>query len=134
MIALGSVSCAHSLLAEIAMLAYSPLAQGLLTGKVTPDREYEESDQRRYKDRFKPDNVRKVLAMLEKIEPIAQTHSLSLAQTTMAWTLAQPGCSHVLCGARNPRQAIENCGAGEAELSADELAAITAAVNAYDGV
>lgn len=119
---------------DIAFLAYSPLSQGLLTGKITPDREYPEDDQRRYKERFSADNVRKVQAMLDRIRSIAQRHDVSLAQLTMAWTLAQPGCSHVLCGARNPQQAIDNAGAGSVELDADELKVITGAVNDYDGV
>ncbi len=118
----------------LAFLAYSPLGQGLLTGKITSDREYPESDQRRYKQRFAPDNVQKVQAMLEPMRPIAQERRLSLAQLTMAWTLAQRGCSHVLCGARNPQQATDNAGAGAVELSEEDLAAISRAVNAYNGV
>ena len=119
---------------NIALLAYSPLAQGLLTGKASPDREYGEGDYRRHKDRFKPDNIRKVISMLEPMRPIAERHSATLAQVTMAWTLAQPGCSHVLCGARNPKQATDNAGAGSITLSDDELAEITKAVQGYDGV
>jgi methylglyoxal reductase len=118
----------------IAFLAYSPLAQGLLTGKIDPNREYPEGDQRRYKDRFKPENVRNVQAMLERVRPIADRHGISFSQLTMAWTLAQRGCSHVLCGARNPQQAIDNCGAGSVELSGEEVSQITAAVDAYQGV
>jgi methylglyoxal reductase len=52
----------------------------------------------------------------------------------MAWTFAQPGCSHGLCGARDPKQAIDNAGAGSVELSTDELATITKAVNSYNGL
>ncbi|EAQ81844.1 aldo/keto reductase [Blastopirellula marina] len=119
---------------QIAFLAYSPLGQGLLTGKITPEREYDEGDQRRFKDRFKPENVRKVQAMLEPMLPIAERHQVSLAQLTMAWTLAQPGCSHVLCGARNPQQAIDNAGAGDVELTSEEIAEISSAVQSYSGV
>jgi aryl-alcohol dehydrogenase-like predicted oxidoreductase len=119
---------------NIAFLAYSPMSQGLLTGKIDPDREYPEGDQRRYKDRFKPDNVRKVQAMLEPMRRIAKRRNASLAQVTMAWTLAQRGCSHVLCGARTAQQAIDNAGAGSVELSEEELATITKAVESYDGV
>lgn len=119
---------------QIAFLAYSPLAQGLLTGKIDPDREYPEGDQRRYKDRFKPDNVQRVQAMLSPMAPIAERHGLSIAQVAMAWTLAQPGCSHVLCGARTPQQATDNAGAGSADLTHEDLDTITAAVNRYDGV
>lgn len=118
----------------VAFLAYSPLAQGLLTGKIAADRKYAEGDLRATKERFAPDNVRRVQAMLEAMHPIAETHGVSLAQTTIAWTLAQPGCTHTLCGARTPEQAIENAGAGSVELSEDELRTITAAVEAYDGV
>ena len=117
-----------------AFLAYCPLGQGLLTGKITPDREYPDGDQRGMKDRFKPDNVRKVLAMLDPMRPIAERHTASLSQVTMAWTLAQRGCSHVLCGARNETQAKDNAGAGSIELNPDELAQITQAVQAYTGV
>jgi aryl-alcohol dehydrogenase-like predicted oxidoreductase len=119
---------------NIAFLAYSPLAQGLLTGKIDPNREYPEDDQRRYKPRFKPENVRKVHAMLKRIKPIADRHATSLSQLAIAWTLAQRGCSHVLCGARTPQQAIENAGAGSVQLSTEELIAITEAVRQYDGV
>ncbi|HVT30878.1 MAG TPA: aldo/keto reductase [Lacipirellulaceae bacterium] len=119
---------------HLAFLAYSPLSQGLLTGKIDPNREYPEDDQRHFKDRFKPQNVRKVQSMLERMRPIARRRKLSCAQLTMAWTLAQRGCSHVLCGARNPQQAIDNAGAGLVELDRDALDQITQAVNSYDGV
>ncbi|MBI1248857.1 aldo/keto reductase [bacterium] len=119
---------------DLAFLAYSPLSQGLLTGKITADRQYEEGDQRNFKPRFEAENVRKVQAMLEPMLPIAEKHDATLAQITMAWTLAQRGCSHVLCGARTPAQAIDNAKAGSIELSADELAAITKAVQSYDGI
>lgn len=118
----------------IAFLAYSPLAQGLLTGKIDPERQYPEDDQRRYKPRFAPDNVRQVQAMLEPMRPIAQRHGISLAQLTIAWTLAQPGCTHVLCGARTAQQAIDNAGAGRVSLTQDELATISEAVASYQGV
>ncbi|MFG0290833.1 MAG: aldo/keto reductase [Rhodopirellula sp. JB044] len=119
---------------QIGFLAYSPLSQGLLTGKIDPDREYPDGDQRKYKDRFQADNVRKVHAMLEPMRGIAEKHGISLAQLAIAWTLAQPGCSHVLAGARTPQQAIDNAGAGAVELSKDDLATITKAVHEYDGV
>lgn len=118
----------------MAFLAYSPLGQGLLTGKITPERKYAEGDQRRHKDRYKPDNVREVLRMLEPMRAIAEAHEINLAQLTIAWTLAQRGCSHLLCGARNEAQALENLKAGALSLSTEELATITDAVNSYDGI
>jgi aryl-alcohol dehydrogenase-like predicted oxidoreductase len=119
---------------NIAFLAYSPLGQGLLTGKIGPDRHYPEDDQRRYKPRFQPENVRKIHSLLESMRTIAGQHSISFTQMTIAWTLAQHGCSHVLCGARDAEQAIANASAGSVQLSGDELAAIAEAVGRYDGV
>jgi aryl-alcohol dehydrogenase-like predicted oxidoreductase len=119
---------------ELACLAYSPLGQGLLTGKIDPERTYAEGDQRRFKPRFTPDNVRKVQAMLEPLRPIASKHSVSLAQLTIAWTLAQRGCTHVLCGARTDEQAQDNARAGSIELSLEDVNEITRAVSQYRGV
>jgi methylglyoxal reductase len=113
---------------NMAFLAYSPLAQGLLTGKVTPGREFDENDQRNRKERFTPENRRKVLTMLDEFRPIAEAHDITLAQLAIAWTAAQPGCTHVLCGARSPEQVRENAVGGEVELSEQELATINAAI------
>lgn len=114
----------------IAVLAYSPLAQGLLTGRVGPDREFPEGDMRRHSKRFSVESRARVLAMLEKIRPIADSHGITLAQLVIAWTVAQPGVTHALVGARDANQAMENAGAGDVELSNEELAAIDAAIAA----
>ena len=51
------------------------------------------------------------------------------AQTVIAWTLEQPGCSHALVGARNPDQAIANAKAGQVKLTEEELWMIRKAVD-----
>jgi len=117
----------------LAFLAYSPLGQGLLTGKISPDRQYPDGDQRATNERFQPQNVRRVNGMLDAMRSVADQHHVTLAQLTMAWTLAQPGCSHVLCGARNEAQATDNAGAGSVTLSTDDMAIITQAVESYHG-
>jgi len=108
----------------IAVLAYSPLAQGLLTGKVGPDREFSEGDQRRDNSRFSAENRRKVAAMLEELKPAAEARAMTLAQLAIAWAIAQPGLTHALVGARNPDQVRENAVAADVELTPDELAGI----------
>ena len=113
---------------NIAVLAYSPLEQGLLTGKVGPDREFPEGDQRRTSERFSVDNRAKVAAMLAKFQPVADAHDITLAQLAIAWTVAQPGLTHALCGARNPKQAQENAAAGDVILTDEELATINKAI------
>jgi len=112
----------------VAVLAYSPLHHGLLTGKISPEREFKEGDLRRGHASFTPENLKKTGAMLEKIRPIAERHQLTISQLVIAWTIAQPGLTHALVGARTPQQAVENAKAGTVDLSADELATINAAL------
>lgn len=113
---------------NIAMLAYSPLGQGLLTGKVGPERAFPPTDVRASHPLFTPENRRRVAAMLEAFQPIADRHGLTLAQLAIAWTVAQPGASHALCGARNPKQAQENAAAGDVELGREEINAMNGAM------
>lgn len=116
----------------IAFLAYSPLAQGLLTGKIGPDRTFGNGDQRKGNPLFSIENRQRIQKMLDLFKPIAQRHAATLGQLVMAWTLAQPGCSHVLAGARNPEQAVENAKAGKLKLTRKELQVISDAIMAHD--
>jgi methylglyoxal reductase len=106
---------------NIAVLAYSPLALGLLTGKVGPDREFPADDIRHNNPRFSVESRKQVLAMLDKMRPFAEKHQLTLAQLVIAWTVAQPGLTHALVGARSTHQAEENAAAGAVTLSREEL-------------
>jgi methylglyoxal reductase len=110
----------------IAMLAYSPLAHGLLTGKIGPERVFRGDDLRRTDPRFSPGMRAKVGAMLDRIRPIAESRGITLAQLAIAWTVAQPGVTHALVGARDPRQAAENARAGAIELTGAEIREIDA--------
>ncbi len=114
---------------NIAVLAYSPLALGLLTGKVGPDREFPEGDLRREKPRFARDNRARVKALLDAFEPVRAAHGCTLAQLVIAWTVRQPGVTHALVGARTPEQARENAHAGRIELTSEQLDAMNAAVS-----
>ncbi len=111
----------YALKNNIAVLAYSPLALGLLTGKIGPERQFPGDDLRHNNPRFSVEARKQILAMLEKMRPIAEKHGLTLAQLVIAWTIAQPGLTHALVGARNPEQARENAGAGSVAISAEEL-------------
>lgn len=115
---------------NIAMFAYSPLANGLLTGKMRADRQFAPGDLRRGNRRFSPTGIEQVNALLEQIRPLAQRHQATIAQLVIAWTYMQPGMTCVLCGARNRQQAIENAAAGEINLSPDEVEMIGKLVHA----
>jgi aryl-alcohol dehydrogenase-like predicted oxidoreductase len=116
---------------DIAVLAYSPLAQGLLTGKVSPERVFADGDLRKGNPRFSAGNIAKVSAMLDEFSPIAERHGVTLAELAIAWTFSQPGLTHVLVGARNADQARENAVAGELVLTTDELVVINEILDRY---
>ena len=86
---------------SIAVLAYSPLANGLLTGKIRPDRQFGPGDLRRGNRRFTPANIERINAMLRQLRPMAERHKATIAQLVIAWTFSQPGMTCVLCGARD---------------------------------
>jgi aryl-alcohol dehydrogenase-like predicted oxidoreductase len=116
---------------DISVFAYSPLANGLLTGKMTPDREFPPNDLRANNPRFSVENRRTVAQMLAELEPIEKEHGISTVQLVTAWTLARPGLTHTLCGMRNAEQARENADAGNVELSGEEVDRITEVVDRY---
>jgi len=119
---------------DIASIVYSPLEQGLLTGKVTLDREFNEGDQRSVKPWFTRENIERVTAVLDEVmRPIADAHEATLAQTTLAWTIAAPGITCALAGARNPDQARENAAAMEIALTEEEFDAIREAFWQIEG-
>ena len=116
---------------DIAVLAYSPLAQGLLAGKISADRRFPEGDFRRNHARFSHENRMKAAALLQAIEPVAHDHGVSLAHVAIAWTISSTRATHALVGARSPQQARESALAGELELNEGELSFITQQVESY---
>jgi aryl-alcohol dehydrogenase-like predicted oxidoreductase len=66
---------------------------------------------------------------MQTVRPIASRHGASPSQAVVAWTLAQPGLTFALCGARNAQQARENAGAGHLRLTKTELEDITCAID-----
>jgi len=117
----------------IAVISYSSLALGLLTGRIGPEREFTGDDLRRSNPRFSVENRSRVASFAADIKPIARRHMVEVGEVVIAWTLAQPGITFSLCGARNAEQAVENARAGAIGLSAAELAVIDAAITAHLG-
>jgi len=113
--------CARS---GLGVIVYSPLHQGLLTGKVTADRTFPPGDQRSWKPWFQSANRRRALRLLEKLRPVAERHGRTLAQLAVNWCLCQRGVTAAIVGARRPDQVQENAGGAGWRLSRGELAAI----------
>ena len=112
----------------VAFLAYSPLALGLLTGRIGPDREYGPGDQRREHPRFTGSNLEAVRNFCRELNPVAHNHGATLTQLVLAWTMARGGVSHVLVGGRNEGQAVENARAAELRLDDDLMLWIDGAI------
>lgn len=112
---------------RIGVIVYSPLERGLLTGKVTPQRQFAPGDHRARHKYFTVENRTRVLAALEKIRPIAERHNASLAQIVINWTIHEPGITAALVGARNAEQATHNAGAMNFTLTPQERAQVRAA-------
>jgi methylglyoxal reductase len=115
---------------NIAVLAYSPLGNGLLTGKVGPDRIFPEDDLRRHNPMFSRESRVRVREMLDRMQPVAREYSFTEGQLAIAWTLAQPGITHVLVGARDAVQSAENAAAGGVLLAAADAQRVTEMVQA----
>ncbi len=105
---------------KIAVLAYSPLERGILTGKVLPDRQFPKEDHRSSYDLFSLENRKCIMRALEQVAPIAKTHDATLAQLIIACTTSIPGITGVLAGARNKMQALENAKSLKLQLSLKE--------------
>jgi len=115
---------------QVGVVAYSPMARGLLTGRITMDRTFSKSDGRASDPRYHPINRQRILDALAKVQPIAHAHDVSLANLAVAWVLHQPAITAALVGARTPEQAIENARAADVVLSQDELDQIDAVFGA----
>jgi len=114
--------CANN---NITILAYSPMAQGILTGKFGPDHTFSKGDHRSKNKLFKPENVHRVHQALAKLRPIAQQHGVSLGQLALAWVIAKPNTC-AIAGARNSAQVLQNAQGAKVCLSAADLSKMDA--------
>jgi aryl-alcohol dehydrogenase-like predicted oxidoreductase len=105
---------------NMAILAYSPMAQGILTGKFGPNHDFEKGDHRTKNRLFQPEIYLKVLEALDQLRSIAEEYSCTLGQLALAWIIAQPqACA--IAGARSQDQAIENAAAANITIANDVL-------------
>jgi aryl-alcohol dehydrogenase-like predicted oxidoreductase len=107
----------------ITVLAYSPMAQGILTGKFGPEPKLEKGDHRAKNILFQPEHFRRIQSALDALRPIAERNELTLGQLALAWVVSQTGTC-AIAGARNAAQAVQNARAGGVTLSQEELAEI----------
>jgi aryl-alcohol dehydrogenase-like predicted oxidoreductase len=103
----------------ISQIVWSPLAQGVLTGKYRPgapppvDSRATSEAMGGWMDRLLRDDV---LEAVQKLKPVAAEAGLSLAQFALAWVLREPNVASAIVGASRPEQLAENAAAAEAEV------------------
>lgn len=103
----------------LGILVFSPLAAGFLSGKYTRE---EAAEGRRAAMAMPPVNEDRGYDIVDVVRNIADAHDASVAQISLAWLLHQPGVSSAIVGARKEEQLVDNLGAVDIELSADDLA------------
>jgi aryl-alcohol dehydrogenase-like predicted oxidoreductase len=112
----------------VSVLAYWPLAKGLLAGKMGRNEVFAPSDSRRKYPMFQGDEWRKNHDLLDKLRAVAAQSGQSVAQTVINWTIHQPGITAALCGAKRPDQIVDNAGGAGWELSAEQQTLILQAL------
>jgi aryl-alcohol dehydrogenase-like predicted oxidoreductase len=110
------------------VIAYSPLAQGLLGGKYGVDNR--PGGVRAINKLFGTENLRRAEPLLAVLREVADAHGVAPAQAALAWLLAQPR-TVAIPGASSVEQLEFNVAAADLDLAADEVAALTAAARAF---
>ena len=112
--------CQHN---EIGVIVYSPMASGLLTGKMTRERiaNLPDNDWRKSSERFQEPRLSHALRVVEVLRSIGDKHGHSPGEVAIAWTLAHPAVTGAIVGGRTAKQVEETTRAASVSLSDDEL-------------
>ena len=112
------------------VICYSPMQSGLLTDTFSRERiaNLAQDDWRRRSPYFQEPNISRNLALRDSLQPIGQRHNASVSSVAIAWTLAWPGVTGAIVGARTPKQVDGWIGAASLELTDQDLTEIAAAI------
>jgi aryl-alcohol dehydrogenase-like predicted oxidoreductase len=117
----------------IGFVPYSPLGKGFLTGTVDTTTTFEQGgDLRAQIPRFAPDALAKNLALVEQVKKVAGAKGATPGQVALAWLLAQQPWIVPIPGTTKPHRLAENAAAADVDLTADDVAALTAASDAIE--
>ncbi len=114
------------------VIAYSPLGQGVLSGRYTPDDRPRDAV-RRANPLFAPENLERIAPLVDTLRQVGEAHGLTPSQAALAWVVARPGVL-AIPGASSVEQLEKNVEAGAARLADDEVAALDAASDAFEPV
>jgi aryl-alcohol dehydrogenase-like predicted oxidoreductase len=117
----------------IALVAYSPLGRGFLSGRFSSPEELDEGDFRRYGPRFTGENLLENRKLAERVRELAAEIGLTPGQLALAWVLHRGEHIVPIPGTKRVSYLEENLAAADVDLSEDEVSRITAAVPAASG-
>ena len=106
---------------DIGVLAYGPLAHGLLTGAMDKDTTFPAEDWRSNSDLFNGEAFQRNLRTVGDLESFARSRGYSVGQLAIAWTLANPAVQVAIVGSRSIPHIEDSLGALEVELSKEDL-------------
>ena len=117
---------------ETGVIVYSPMQAGLLTGRFTAERAQAlpKDDWRSRNAEFTGDKLARNLKLADALRPIAARHDTTVPAVAVAWTLAWPGVTGAIVGARSPEQVDGWLDAARLELTNDDLFDVAAAIEA----
>jgi len=105
----------------LALMPWSPLAGGFLSGKYTRKIEKAGNDSRRDKFEFPPVNKDKAYDIIDVMIKIGKKHNVSAARIALAWMLKKPGVTSIIIGAKNTDQLLDNTASTSLSLDPDEM-------------
>lgn len=111
---------------DIALVPYSPLGRGFLTGRFRSEADFDSSDFRSHDPRMSKENFRRNLVIVEALEELALAHEVTPAQMAIAWVLAQGSDIVPIPGTKKISRLEENAAAASVSLSESDLAALDA--------
>ncbi|HEX3909165.1 MAG TPA: aldo/keto reductase [Solirubrobacteraceae bacterium] len=117
----------------IALVAYSPLGRGFLSGRFSSRDELEENDFRRHGPRFTDENLKQNLTIAERVRELAAERGITPGQLALAWVLHRGEHIVPIPGTKRVAYLEENLAAAEVSLSAEEAEQIAAALPAAAG-
>jgi aryl-alcohol dehydrogenase-like predicted oxidoreductase len=111
---------------DIGVIVYSPMGSGLLTGRMTHERlaAMPDDDWRRRDPRFQEPQLSRHLALVARLDTVAQRHDTTPGAVAIAWTLRHPAVDAAIVGFRRPGQVDPLLPAADLDLTAEDLAEI----------
>jgi len=105
----------------MAFLPYSPLFQGLLTGRFNADSKFGSDDVRSANPKLAGNGYQRYVAAVDELKPIAEAAGIGMTHMALAWLCRNPAVTSVLCGAHRPDQIADNAAAADVVLSEKTL-------------